>query len=98
LQALSGGKILIHSEKGTSRAPSFAIAYMINNRGKTFKESMNLLGRKIPSVEINDYFKKQLEDYDLGKLAAKVSKGGNNGEMETSPGPKGEANKSSTAN
>lgn len=46
---------------------------MINNKGQTFKESMNLVARKIPSVEINDYFKKQLEDYDLGKLAAKVS-------------------------
>lgn len=64
---------MIHSEKGTSRAPSFAIAYMINNIGQTFKESMNLVSRKIPSVEINDYFKKQLEDYDLGKLAAKVN-------------------------
>lgn len=46
---------------------------MINNKGQTFKESMNKVARKIPSVEINDYFKKQLEDYDLGKLAAKVS-------------------------
>ena len=46
---------------------------MINNIGQTFKESMNLVSRKIPSVEINDYFKKQLEDYDLGKLAAKVN-------------------------
>lgn len=62
--------MLIHGEKGTSRAPSFAIAYLINNKWITFKEAINMVSNKMRFVEINDYFKKQLEDYDLGKLAS----------------------------
>lgn len=67
------GRVLVHSEKGKSRAPAFVIAYLINNRRITFKEAINHVGKKMKAVEINDYFKKQLEDYDLGKLAS-VSK------------------------
>lgn len=68
-EAVKVGKVLIHGEKGTSRAPSFAIAYLINNKRITFKEAINHVISKMSLVEINDYFKKQLEDYDLGKLA-----------------------------
>ena len=62
--------MLVHSEKGASRAPSFIIAYLINNQRTTFKEAINMVGGKLKVLEINDYFKKQLEDYDLGKLAS----------------------------
>ena len=72
-EAVKKGKVLIHGEKGTSRAPSFTIAYLINNKWITFKEAINLVASRIPVLEINDYFKKQLEDYDLGKLSS-VSK------------------------
>lgn len=68
-EAVKNGKVLIHGEKGTSRAPSFAVAYLINNKRITFKEAISLITSKMTLVEINDYFKKQLEDYDLGKLA-----------------------------
>lgn len=72
-EPMKNGKVLIQGEKGTSRAPSFAIAYLINNKRITFKEAISMVTSKMAVVEINDYFKKQLEDYDLGKLAT-VSK------------------------
>jgi len=62
--------VLVHSERGASRAPSFVVAYLINNHRTTFKEAINLVSSRLKLLEINDYFKKQLEDYDLGKLAS----------------------------
>lgn len=80
-QAVEKGKVLVHSERGASRAPSFVVAYLINNHRTTFKEAINLVSGRLKVLEINDYFKKQLEDYDLGKLAsisnAKQSKSSN---------------------
>jgi len=65
----NGGKVLIHSLDSKSRAPAFFLAYMIGRKKKTLKNSLDYLKQLWPDTEINPYFFKQLEQYDLEKLA-----------------------------
>jgi protein-tyrosine phosphatase len=65
----SGGKILVHSFDSRSRAPAFILAYLINSERVTLKNGLDLLKKSFPDTEINVYFFKQLEQYDLEKLA-----------------------------
>jgi len=65
----NGGKVLIHSMDSRSRAPAFFLAYLIGRKKKTLKNSLDYLKELWPETEINPYFFKQLEQYDLEKLA-----------------------------
>ena len=61
----SGGKILIHSENGTSRCWVFLMAYLIGRRQMTFNQAYDLVRSKFNHVEPNDNFLTQLKHYDL---------------------------------
>jgi len=61
--------VLIISLEGKSRAPAFFLAYLIGRKKKTLKNSLDYLKEIWPDTEINPYFFKQLEQYDLEKLA-----------------------------
>ena len=61
----SGGKILIHSENGTSRCWVFLMAYLIGRRQMTFNQAFDLVKSKFNHVEPNDNFLTQLKHYDL---------------------------------
>lgn len=65
----AGGKVLIHDQHAKSRAPAFLLAYLINNLKITLKKGSSMIREKVPNMEMNDYFLKQLEAYDLEKLA-----------------------------
>lgn len=64
-----GGKVLVHSSNGKSRGPAFILAYFISNCKINLKKGMDQLKAYIPDLEINHNFYKQLEIYDLEKLA-----------------------------
>ena len=57
------GKVLIHSEKGNSRAPSFAIAYLIKFERLSFKMALERMN-SLMEININEYFLKQLQQYE----------------------------------
>ena len=61
----SGGKILIHSENGTSRCWVFLMAYLIGRKHMTFNQAFELVKSKFSHVEPNDNFLTQLKHYDL---------------------------------
>jgi hypothetical protein len=61
----SGGKILIHSENGTSRCWVFLMAYLIGRKHMTFNIAFDLVKSKFAHVEPNDNFLTQLKHYDL---------------------------------
>lgn len=65
----SGGKVLVHSFESRSRAPAFILAYLIGKKKKTLKNGLEIIKQSWPDTEINNYFFKQLEQYDLEKLA-----------------------------
>jgi len=60
---------LVHSFDSRSRAPAFILAYLINNEKITLKKGLDIIKRVWPDTEMNIYFYKQLEQYDLEKLA-----------------------------
>ena len=66
-----GGRILIHSFNGTSRAPTFILAYLISREKIKLNEALVLLRSFNPKIEPNENFMKQLIDYDLEQLAKK---------------------------
>lgn len=51
-----GGKVLIHDQRGKSRAPAFLLAYMINNLKITLKHGVQMIREKVAKLELNDYF------------------------------------------
>ena len=61
----SGGKILVHSENGTSRCWVFVMAYLIGKRKMNFNIAYDLVKSKFGHVEPNDNFLTQLKHYDL---------------------------------
>ena len=69
------GKILIHDISGKSRAPAFALAYLINIAKIPLKIGTEMMmNTMVDKPEINHYFLKQLEQYDLENLANVSSK------------------------
>ena len=60
---------MIHSENSKSRAPAFLLAFLINNEKITLKKGIDIIKKAWPDIELNGYFYKQLEQYDLEKLA-----------------------------
>eukprot|EP00825_Cyclidium_porcatum_P001483 TRINITY_DN10680_c0_g2_i2.p1 TRINITY_DN10680_c0_g2~~TRINITY_DN10680_c0_g2_i2.p1 ORF type:complete len:363 (-),score=84.25 TRINITY_DN10680_c0_g2_i2:227-1315(-) len=69
-QALDeNGKVLIQDRDGKNIAPSFALAFMINNNKIPLKNGLEVLKSEFPNLEISSVFLKQLERYDLEKLA-----------------------------
>ena len=64
----SGGKILVHSIEGKSRAPTFILAYLINHERIKLKDALNLLRQFVGEVEPNEGFQQQLAEYDLELL------------------------------
>jgi len=71
----NNGKILIHDISGKSRAPAFALAYLINVAKIPLKIGFEMLmNSMVEKPEINHYFMKQLEQYDLENLANVSSK------------------------
>lgn len=69
------GSILIHDISGKSRAPAFALAYLINVAKVPLKVGTEMLmNSMVDKPEINHYFMKQLEQYDLENLANVSSK------------------------
>lgn len=66
----NNGKVLIHGINGKSRAMAFSLAYLINVAKIPMKNGLELLMSSInEKPEINHYFMKQLEQYDLENLA-----------------------------
>lgn len=72
---INNGKVLIHDINGKSRGPAFALAYLINVVKIPLKNcAETLMNSMIDKPEINHYFLKQLEQYDLENLANISSK------------------------
>ena len=64
-----GGKVLVHSVQGKSRASTFILAYLIGKEKMKLKEGLNLLRQYVSEVEPNDTFMQQLAEYDLEILS-----------------------------
>lgn len=50
-------------------AVCFAVSYLIGVQRTPIKQSMEVIKRAVPNVEISSHFYKQLQNYDLEKLA-----------------------------
>jgi len=55
--------VLVHCQFGISRSVSAIIAYLIKYQGKTYKEALDMIKLKKESVNPNNGFKQQLEQY-----------------------------------
>lgn len=61
-QALSqGGRVFIHCNGGISRAPAFAIAYLMESQGLDFATALNHVQARRFCMNMNDGFKMQLK-------------------------------------
>lgn len=63
-----GGKVLVQSVDGRSRAATFVLAYMIHTDRMQLKECLNILRQYVPEAEPNEGFMSQLAQYDLELL------------------------------
>jgi hypothetical protein len=63
------GKVLIHSTDGVNIGPCFILSYMINNLKIPLKVGTEQIRVTVPELSIAQHFMKQLEQYDLEKLA-----------------------------
>lgn len=63
-----GGKLLVQSVEGKSRAPTFILAYMINNDKMKLRDCLAHLRQYVGEVEPNEGFMSQLAQYDLELL------------------------------
>ncbi|CAD8172813.1 unnamed protein product [Paramecium pentaurelia] len=66
---LQKGKVLIHCRDGLNIGPCFILAYLINEIKVPLKLGIEMLQSLIPQLDIAVHFYKQLEQYDLEKLA-----------------------------
>ena len=55
-------KVLVHCNKGISRAPTAAIAYLILKRGLTFEEAFASVKEKVPKADPNFGYLLQLKN------------------------------------
>ena len=60
---------MVHCIVGKSRSPTLILAYMVGREKVAFREGLNHLKKVMERVDINEAFMRQLEDYDLEKLA-----------------------------
>ncbi|EAR97890.2 dual specificity phosphatase domain protein (macronuclear) [Tetrahymena thermophila SB210] len=65
---ISGGKVFIHDLNGINIGPCFCLAYLINNEKIPLKTGFDLMKER-QQLQITPNFFKQLERYDLEKLA-----------------------------
>lgn len=63
-----GGTVLIHGGQ-LELAVCFALSYLIGVLRTPIKPSMDIIKRAVPNMEISSHFYKQLQNYDLEKLA-----------------------------
>jgi protein-tyrosine phosphatase len=63
-----GGKLLVQSVEGKSRAPTFILAYMINRDRFKLRDCLLGLRQFVGEVEPNEGFMAQLAQYDLELL------------------------------
>lgn len=63
-----GGTVLIHGGN-LELAVCFAVSYLIGVLRTPIKASMDAIKRNVPNIEISSHFSKQLQSYDLEKLA-----------------------------
>lgn len=61
--------MLIHCRDGINIGPCFILAYLINEIKMPLKLGIELLQTLIPQLDMAVHFYKQLEQYDLEKLA-----------------------------
>lgn len=64
----SGGRVLVQSVNGISRASTFILAYMINHERRQLRECLTHLRMSVPEAEPNEGFMSQLAQYDLDLL------------------------------
>jgi len=64
----NGGRILIQSVNGKSRAPTFILAFLIESEKHKLKDGLAMIRRFVPEVEPNEGFMQQLAEYDLELL------------------------------
>ncbi|OHT02535.1 dual specificity protein phosphatase or MAP kinase phosphatase [Tritrichomonas foetus] len=56
----SGGTVLAHCRRGISRSAALCVAYLMEDKGMSFEDALDLLKEKRPSVDINQGFADQL--------------------------------------
>jgi protein-tyrosine phosphatase len=66
-----GGRILVHCSMGVSRSSSIIISYLIQYKGFTYKNALNLLKNKHPEAQPSSAFEKQLIKFEK-KLKEKI--------------------------
>eukprot|EP01090_Pellita_catalonica_P013834 TRINITY_DN336_c0_g1_i1.p1 TRINITY_DN336_c0_g1~~TRINITY_DN336_c0_g1_i1.p1 ORF type:complete len:647 (-),score=97.32 TRINITY_DN336_c0_g1_i1:1678-3435(-) len=59
------GSVLVHCNEGRSRAPTVLIAYLIS-KGMMLKDAYELMVSKIPRLNINQAFLRQLMEWEMG--------------------------------
>jgi protein-tyrosine phosphatase len=64
----TGGRVLVQSVNGKSRAPTFILAYLIEAEKHKLKDGLAMIRRFVPEVEPNEGFMQQLAEYDLELL------------------------------
>jgi len=57
--------ILIHCHLGKSRSAAILIAYLIIEKGMTYKKALSLITRCRPIVDMNEGFQQQLKNLSL---------------------------------
>jgi protein-tyrosine phosphatase len=60
----SGGKVLVHCQKGASRSATIVAAYLINKRSFTLERALNLMKERRACVNPNGGFVQQLAEYE----------------------------------
>lgn len=65
---LENGNVQVHCHMGVSRSASLVIAFIMDEMGKSFQESLDFVRKRRPCILPNDGFLIQLKEYE-GKLS-----------------------------
>lgn len=81
-----GGKVLVHCERGISRAPTVAAAYLMLSEGVDEFSALQELRRTLPSADPNIGFLGQLRSLQMEPLSPKIYRYNNKCDMFTNSG------------
>lgn len=69
-----GGSVLSHCEQGLSRSVSIVIAYLISEKGMTYRSALNKILEVRPQAQPNPTFAKELQEFYLSNKLQQFSK------------------------
>lgn len=81
---LSNGKVLVHSNVGISRGPTFVISYLMETKKISFDEAFKLVKTKRFCIKPNLGFELQLKEYEPILNARSMAASNNNNNIGSS--------------